>query len=192
MLDAAAGGVHPSRAAGLPPPRAARGRVEPSPARRRARGGPSPSAAQAAPRAGAPAGRVALGERRPSAREHVGEVEGHRALERAAGRAGLEDARRVAILAFADELIADPSLLRAYGSVVSGADDATLVIVTADPGALLPAVSAAGLDDDGSADLLAVEAAPAGVDAVFSRREHGGLPRYDETSLDGLRALIGA
>jgi hypothetical protein len=123
--------------------------------------------------------------------DHAG-VERAAALERAAGRAGLEDARRVAILAFADELIADPSLLRAYGSVISGADDATLVIVTADPGALLPAVAAAGLDDDGSADLLAVEAAPAGVDAVFSRREHGGLPRYDETSLDGLRVLIGA
>jgi len=114
------------------------------------------------------------------------------ALERAAARAGLEDARRVAILAFADELIADPSLLRAYGSVVSGADDATLVIVTADSDALVVAVGAAGLDGDDAADLLAVETAPPGVDAVLSRREQGGLPRYDDTSLDGLRALIGA
>jgi len=114
------------------------------------------------------------------------------ALERAAARAGLEDARRVAILAFADELIADPALLRAYGSVVSGADDATLVIVTADPDALVAAVGAAGLDGGDAADLLAVETAPAGVDAMLSRREQGGLPRYDETSLDGLRALIGA
>jgi hypothetical protein len=112
------------------------------------------------------------------------------ALERAAARAGLEDARRVAILAFGDELIADPSLLRAYGSAVSGADDATLVIVTTDADALVRAVAAAGLDGDGSADLLAVETAPAGVDAVFSRREHGALPRYDDTSLDGLRALV--
>jgi hypothetical protein len=118
-------------------------------------------------------------------------VERATALERAAARAGLEDARRVAILAFADELVADPSLLRAYGEAVSGADDATLVIVTADPDALVAAVAAAGLDGDGSADLLAVEAASTGVDAVFSRREHRGLPRYDETSLDGLRALLG-
>ncbi len=159
------------------------------------------SEAQALMRSGGPVpveraatlGRLAgiLRRDRVLAGDHAG-VERAAALERAAGRAGLEDARRVAILAFADELIADPSLLRAYGSVISGADDATLVIVTADPGALLPAVAAAGLDDDGSADLLAVEAAPAGVDAVFSRREHGGLPRYDETSLDGLRVLIGA
>jgi hypothetical protein len=159
------------------------------------------SEAQALMRSGGPVpveraatlGRLAgiLRRDRVLAGDHAG-VERATALERAAARAGLEDARRVAILAFADELIADPALLRAYGSVVSGADDATLVIVTADPGALVPAVAAAGLDDDGSADLLAVEAAPAGVDAVFSRREHGGLPRYDETSLDGLRALIGA
>jgi Glycosyl transferase family 2 len=112
------------------------------------------------------------------------------ALERAAARAGLEDARRIAILAFADELIADPSLLRAYGSAVSSEDDATLVIVTRDADALVAAVGAAGLDGTGSPDLLAVDAQPAGADAVFSRREHDGLPRYDETSLGGLQALV--
>jgi hypothetical protein len=113
------------------------------------------------------------------------------ALERAAARAGLEDARRVAILAFADELISDPALLRAYGSAVSAADDATLVIVTDDANRLVAAVAAAGLDGDTSPDLLAVEAQPAGVDAVFSRREQGsGLPRFDDSSLDALRALL--
>jgi hypothetical protein len=115
------------------------------------------------------------------------------ALERAAARAGLEDARRVAILAFADELVADPALLRAYGTAVSAGDDATLVIVApGDAEPLVAAVAAAGLDGDASPDLLAVEARPAGVDAVFSRNEHGGLPRFDDTSLAGLRELLDA
>jgi hypothetical protein len=114
------------------------------------------------------------------------------ALERAAGRAGLQDARRIAILAFADELIADPSLLRAYGAAVSADDDATLVIVAPDPEPLVDAVSAAGLDGDRSPDLLAVDTEPAGADAVFSRREHGALPRFDDAALDGLRALVTA
>jgi hypothetical protein len=113
-------------------------------------------------------------------------------LERRAARAGLEDARRVAILAFADELVAAPALLAAYGSAFSAADDATLVIVTADPDPLVAAVAAAGMDGDESADLLAVEAAPPGADAVLSRGGHGALPRFDETSLDGLRALVEA
>jgi hypothetical protein len=112
------------------------------------------------------------------------------ALERTAARAGLEDARAVAVLAFGDELVADPALLAAYGATVSGDDDATLVIVTDDPASLLDAVADAGLDGDGSADLLAVEAAPPGLDAVLSRRAHSDLPRYDETSLGGLRTLI--
>jgi hypothetical protein len=66
------------------------------------------------------------------------------------------------------------------------------VIVTADAEPLVAAVAAAGLDSDGSPDLLAVEAEPPGVDAVFSRREHGGgrVPRFDDTSIDRLRALL--
>ncbi|HUO69166.1 MAG TPA: glycosyltransferase family A protein [Solirubrobacteraceae bacterium] len=113
-------------------------------------------------------------------------------LERAAARAGLEEARSLAILAFADELIASPALLEAYGSVVSGEHDATLVIVTHDPASLAKAVACAGLDGERSADLLAVEAAPPGVAAVLSHHEHGGLQRFDETSLDALRALVAA
>jgi hypothetical protein len=112
------------------------------------------------------------------------------ALERTAARSELEDARAVAVLAFADELIADPALLAAYGAAVSGDDDATLVIVTDDPDSLLDAVAAAGLDGPESADLLAVEAAPRGVDALLSRRPYGNLPRFDETSLGAVRKLI--
>jgi hypothetical protein len=112
------------------------------------------------------------------------------ALERTAARAGLEDARTIAVLAFADELVADPALLAAYGATVSGDDDVTLVIVTEDPASLLDAVAAAELDGEDTADLLAVEAAPPGVDAVLSRHAHGELARYDETSLGGLRTLI--
>jgi hypothetical protein len=151
-------------------------------------GGPVPLA-----RAGA-LGRLASVLRRDRALAgDVGGASRAAALERAAARAGLEDARRIAILAFADELIADPALLRAYGSAVSATDDATLVIVTDDADRLVAAVAAADLDGDASPDLLAMEAQPAGVDAVFSRREHGGgLPRFDDASLDGLRALLDA
>ena len=111
------------------------------------------------------------------------------ALAHSAARAGLEQARGVAILAFSDELVADPALLRAYGATVSGEDDVTLVIVTGDPEPLIEAVAAAGLDGDGTADLIAVDMPPPGVHAVLSRREHGGLPRYDETSIEAVRAL---
>jgi hypothetical protein len=73
---------------------------------------------------------------------------------------------------------------------VSGDDDATLVIVAPDPEPLVAAVAAAGLDGERSPDLLAVDMAPAGVDAVFSRRADAGAPRFDDASLDGLRALV--
>ncbi len=108
------------------------------------------------------------------------------ALERAASRAGLEQARGVAILAFAEELILNPSLLKAYGEAVSADHDLTLVIATREVEPLIAAVAEAGLDADGTADLLAVDAPPPGVDAVLSRRDYGGLPRFDESSLDSL------
>jgi hypothetical protein len=114
------------------------------------------------------------------------------ALERSAAQAGLEQARGLAILAFSDELIADPALLQAYGAAVTGEDDVTLVIVTDDPRPLIEAVAAAGLDGEGTADLIAVDAPPPGVHALLSRREHGGLPRYDETSIGTLRARVAA
>jgi hypothetical protein len=106
-------------------------------------------------------------------------------------RAGQEEIRRVAVLAYGDELLADPALLSAYGSAVSATDDITLVIATAggDVAPLLDAVAGAGLDGDGSPDMIAVPAAPYGVDAVLSRRKHAGIARYDETTLPSLRAL---
>jgi Glycosyl transferase family 2 len=113
-------------------------------------------------------------------------------LAERAARAGLEHARGLAILAFSDELVADPALLRAYGDNVSGADDITLVIVTANPEPLIEAVAAAGLDGEGTADLIAVDAPPPGVQALLSRHEHGGLPRYDETSIQALRTQMAA
>lgn len=117
----------------------------------------------------------------------------------------IEGARGFAVLAFADELIADPSLLAAYATAFGPDDDATLVIYAPDsaPGVveqtLGRALAAAGIDESGCPDLIAVSApsAPAAqshlaraVDAVFTRREIGGpfdrLPRYDA---DGLAAL---
>jgi hypothetical protein len=128
-------------------------------------------------------------------RAQAGDAEGARraaSLEQAAARAGLEQARSVAVLAFSDELVADPALLEAYGATIAGADDITLVIVTSDPEPLVEAVAAAGLDGDDAADLIAVSAPPPGVTALLSRREHGGLPRYDETSIAALRELMAA
>jgi hypothetical protein len=115
------------------------------------------------------------------------------ATRRGAERSGLEEARRVAILAFGDELVAAPELLSAYARTFTGADDVTLVIATADPGALLAAVATAGLDGDGSPDMLALATAPPGVDAIFSRRPvAAAAPRFDDASLPALRALAAA
>ena len=91
---------------------------------------------------------------------------------------------RFTALAFADELVADPELLRGYGRAFSAADDATLVIVmgAVDTGALVAAVEAAGLDDDGP-DLLATDAVPAGLSALYSRRDDerfAALPRLHD------------
>jgi hypothetical protein len=118
----------------------------------------------------------------------------------------IEGARGFAVLAFADELIADPGLLAAYATAFGPDDDATLVIYAPDsaPGvaeqALGRALAGAGIDESGCPDLIAVSApsAPAAqshlaraVDVVFTRREVGGpfdrLPRYDADALAGLR-----
>jgi hypothetical protein len=130
-------------------------------------------------------------------RRVTGDADGARRaarVARTARRAGLEEARRVAVLAYADELIADGALLDAYGGAFGAQDDVTLVIVTEDVAALLDAVSAAGLEGEASPDLLAVAAAPEGVDAILSRRAIGpaGAPRYDERTLPSLRALVDA
>jgi hypothetical protein len=99
---------------------------------------------------------------------------------------------RLAVLAFADELVAHPELLAAWGAVFTGADPATLVIQAPVElnERLLVAVGAAGLDGEEAADLVAVAAPPEHVDAVFSRtRAYDGAPRFDDTSVVDLRAL---
>jgi hypothetical protein len=119
----------------------------------------------------------------------------HAVVDHRARRAGseLNAARRVAILAFGDELVAEPDLLTAYATAVDDGDDVTLVVATTDAGALVAAVGAAGLNGAGSPDMLAVAGVPAGVDAIFSRRPGAaGAPRFDDTSLDALRALARA
>ncbi len=80
----------------------------------------------------------------------------------------IEGARGRAVLAFADELVADPSLLAAWSAAFDGSDDVTLVIYAPDWSAeragesLGPVVAQAGLDGDDAADLLAL-ATPATV-----------------------------
>ncbi len=99
---------------------------------------------------------------------------------------------RATVLAFADELIADDALLRAWAEIFDGRDDVTLLIQTvADqtPG-LIEAVGRAGLDRDDGPDLVAAEvdaATMASVAAVFSglaaRGAPATTPRYDAESL---------
>lgn len=120
----------------------------------------------------------------------------------------VEGARAFAVLAFADEIVASPELLRVYGAAFGKADDATLVIHAAgwdgsELGARLgPAVSAAGLEAEASADLLAVASAGDAavevtlarrVDALFSRVPRSGplrpVPRFDDASIAELRRL---
>jgi GT2 family glycosyltransferase len=94
---------------------------------------------------------------------------------------------RFTALAFADELVADPELLRGYGRAFTGRDDATLVIVldgATDPGALVAAVEAAGLDGDDAPDLLATDVVPDGLHALYTRRadddRFAALPRLHD------------
>jgi hypothetical protein len=116
---------------------------------------------------------------------------------------GAEDAllasfgrRRLTALAFAEEIIADATLLHAWAAAFDGRDDATLVIHTLaeQAEALVRVVTEAGLEGDGGPDLLAVEADAelvASVDAVFSRAAEADTlpaPRYDDTSIAELAA----
>jgi hypothetical protein len=88
---------------------------------------------------------------------------------------GLAPARPFSVLAFADELIEDETLLGAWSEAFSASDDVTLVIDT--PAelteALVGAVSRRGLDRDDAAELVAVPGRPDWVSAVLSRRDHG-------------------
>jgi hypothetical protein len=110
------------------------------------------------------------------------------------------DCRRFAAVAFADEVIADPELLRTWAEVFSAEDDATLVIHApiGVANGLAEAVAAAALSDDGP-DLLAVDALPetfAAATVVFSRRTPSGslaaAPRFDGTRKAELRAYAEA
>ena len=80
----------------------------------------------------------------------------------------IEGARTHAVLAFADEVVADPSLLSAWSDAFDGSDDVTLVIYAPDCSPeragerLGPAVARAGLDSEDAADLVAL-ATPATV-----------------------------
>jgi hypothetical protein len=109
----------------------------------------------------------------------------------------------VPVLAFAEELCADPALFGAFTAAVGDQDDVTLV-VAADPASVAPfeeVALSAGLDAPGSADVLLVpcrgpwEAALLGrnVAALYSSltplRPLRRLPRFDGGNLDVLRGL---
>jgi hypothetical protein len=122
--------------------------------------------------------------------------------ERAARTTDAEDALlatfgRVTALAFAEEIIADATLLRAWARAFDGRADATLVIHTLaeHAEALVAAVTALGLEGEDGPDLLAIEADAAlagSVDAIFSRLDLGddafSAPRYDDTTVGRLAA----
>jgi FkbM family methyltransferase len=118
--------------------------------------------------------------------------------------------RRVAVLAFADEVGADPGLLAAWAGVFNGGDDITLVVhpghCLADEVAplLRAAVRAAAIDDDeATAHILALAQRPLngyevelvdGCVASYGRRRPGPpfdtLPHVDAGDLPNLRGLL--
>ncbi|HEY7629742.1 MAG TPA: hypothetical protein VH817_03525 [Thermoleophilaceae bacterium] len=115
-------------------------------------------------------------------------------------RRPIQDAREFAVVAFADELIADPSLLAGWGRAFGGDDPVTLVIRASDADAaqLAQAVETCGLDGESDADLLALDSEPArlaeGATAVYTRRSLDGVfasvPSYDDSALSALRGLL--
>ncbi|HEX3978514.1 MAG TPA: glycosyltransferase [Solirubrobacteraceae bacterium] len=114
----------------------------------------------------------------------------------------IDGARSRAVLAFADELVQEPSLLAAWSDAFDGSDDVTLVIYAPHWSperageSLGPAVAQAGLDGDDAADLLAL-ATPAtvaleaslarGASAILTghspRPPFAALPRVDAASV---------
>ena len=120
----------------------------------------------------------------------------------------LDGTRAHAVLGYADELVADPSLLAAWSATFTAADPVTLVIYA--PGwtehdaadRLGPAVDAAGLDGDDAADLLAIattatpaleQALAAGCGAVLTHRPvrtpFSALPALPADAVAGLAIL---
>jgi hypothetical protein len=112
----------------------------------------------------------------------------------------IQDAREFAVVAFADELIADPQLLAGWGEAFGGDDPVTLVIRAseADSVQLAQVVDKVGLDSPSDADMLAIDSDPArlaeGATAVYTRRNPGGafatVPSYDDAALTSLRELL--
>ena len=121
----------------------------------------------------------------------------------------VEGARSFATLAYADELLFDPTLLRAYGERIKGDADATLLIYAphSDQGELeqrlLQVAAVAGLAGEGSGDLLALpyprrhpdeSALAAGVDAVLSLNPPRGafrlVPHFHHATVDELWTLV--
>ena len=119
----------------------------------------------------------------------------------------IDGARSFTTLVRAGEILSDPQLLRAYGEHFSGADDATLVIYAPHVDQaeleqqLVETAAAAGMDGEGSADMLALpfarrhpdeEALAAGIDAVLSpdppRGAFARVPHFDHATLTELRA----
>jgi hypothetical protein len=108
-------------------------------------------------------------------------------------RRALEPLSGAAVLAYAEELIADVRLLETWRDSFSAGDQVTLVIQTPPYATerLIAAVSQAGLDGDDAADMVAVgdDADELGaVVAVLSRNEDPGLPRLDTVA--ALRSLL--
>ncbi|MEA2404067.1 MAG: hypothetical protein QOE08_714 [Thermoleophilaceae bacterium] len=121
------------------------------------------------------------------------------------------DIREVAVLAVAEEVVAAPSLLRAWSAAFDGGDPITLVIYA--PGwsdedvaaKLGPAVAEAGLDGDHSPDLLAVPGTLSSIDAhnlagrcsaalglTAPPEPFASLRRVDEHGVPELRDLLPA
>jgi FkbM family methyltransferase len=116
-------------------------------------------------------------------------------------------ARSFVTIAYAREMIEAPELLGAYAARFDAGDDATLVLYAPDEdpdlvaAALRATLVQTGTDGDDGPDLMAliVPAADgdpvvaAAADALLSRRaELAAVPRFDETSVDGLRARFEA
>jgi hypothetical protein len=119
--------------------------------------------------------------------------EAERARDPEPERRALEPLSGAAVLAYAEELIANVSLLETWRDSFSADDQVTLVIQTPAYATerLIAAVSQAGLDGDDAPDMVAVgdDAAELGaVVAVLSRNEDPGLPRLDTVA--ALRSLL--
>ena len=132
-------------------------------------------------------------------------------LEEALAVARLPETRSLTIVAFAEELTAQPSLIGAYAEVFCPDDDATLILLA--PGAgqdelvprLYAAFDAAGLDEGDLPDLLlltdplteqAARAIAGRASALLSARAgegpFAGLSRHDASTVGALRPRAAA